>query len=122
MNYRPAQNYHVKPDQQPDCEPVAAGGLQYVITESSGYGHNASLRCAWLKDTRAHFVADTPVQNSCQGAHWITARKGHGTKWTLRLGRRLPHGQYVGYSRATNAAGVTQRQFTAANKRAFRVR
>lgn len=94
--------------------------VQFAAVRVSGRG--ASLRCAWLTDRRAHFVADTPIRGSCQGARWITAAKGRGNTWTLRLTRGLPRGQYVGYARATNAAGVTVRHFGAANRRAFRVR
>jgi hypothetical protein len=96
--------------------------VQFAAVRLSGKGK--TLKCAWLKDRRAHFVADTPIGGSCQGARWVTGRKGPGGKWTLRLSRRLPAGRYVGYSRATNAAGVTERSFSElkGNRRQFRIR
>jgi tetratricopeptide (TPR) repeat protein len=80
--------------------------------------------CAWLTNRAGRFVADTPIRGSCQGARWVTARHGRGASWSLRLTRRLPRGRYFAYSRATNAAGVTERNFSAAdgNRRPFTVR
>jgi tetratricopeptide (TPR) repeat protein len=95
--------------------------VQFAAVRLSGTGN--TQKCAWLKDRRARFVADTPIRGSCQGARWVTARKGRGGAWTLRLTRPLPRGRYFGYSRATNAAGVTERSFSAGrgNRLPFRI-
>jgi tetratricopeptide (TPR) repeat protein len=87
-------------------------------------GTRARPTCAWLRDRAGHLVADVPIRGSCQGARWVTARRGRGASWSLRLAHGLPRGRYFAYSRATNAAGVTERSFSATdgNRRPFTVR
>jgi hypothetical protein len=99
--------------------------VQFAVLRLRG-GAKAAARkpsCAWLKDQRAHFVADTPLGGRCTGFVWLTAKRARGS-WSLKLRKPLPRGDYTVYSRATNAAGVTERHFSKrdGNRRTLRVR
>ena len=62
----------------------------------------------------ASFAQSDPVNRVCNKPLWIRA-KGT-TRWTLHLGRGLPPGRYLEYSRASNKAGVGEDVFGAKDR------
>jgi hypothetical protein len=57
----------------------------------------------------------------CDGPSSFLAAKGT-SKWSFRLSRKLKKGSYTVFAQAVDSAGQKQAGFSAANKRAFKVR
>jgi hypothetical protein len=79
--------------------------------------------CAWLRSARGGFKAGSPGGPAgCTGRRWV--RADGAERWKLRLGKRLPPGRYVVFSRVTIAAGFAEARFseTDGNRTAFRLR
>ena len=77
-------------------------------------------RCLWLRTARARFVRRRAVNGKCERQVWLRARGT--TRWAYRIRRRLPRGRYVLYSRATDAAGVSEAVFTSRRRNRFALR
>jgi uncharacterized delta-60 repeat protein len=81
-----------------------------------------AVRCELLRARDARFRRSPARKGRCPGRIWLRAS---GTaQWRFKLTRPLPRGAYVLFSRARDAAGMTESAFGAArhNEAAFRVR
>lgn len=101
---------------------VTRAEVAIVRLEGRAKAARARTACRWLKNRRAGFKRIKPTRGVCDRAVWLRA---DGTsRWRFKLARGLPRGRYVVYSRATNAAGLSERSFSRkdGNRIAFRVR
>jgi hypothetical protein len=80
-------------------------------------------RCRWLTSASGRFTSrKAGRKGSCPSPRWVAAA---GTaRWRLRLGKALPRGAYVVFSRTTIGAGFREARFSAGdgNRVALRVR
>jgi hypothetical protein len=82
----------------------------------------AKKECRWLKNTKAKFSTSAPDGKTCDGPVWLEA-KGT-TKWSYKLRKDLPPGEYVAYARSTTDADATEFYFDGKdkNRKEFKVK
>jgi hypothetical protein len=90
-----------------------------VAVTRLGRGARASAAACSVLKPSGKLKKVRKVAGKCR-PHFLRA-KGT-TSWSLKLKRRLPKGNYVVYSRATDNAGQRQAGFNRANRRLFKVR
>jgi hypothetical protein len=125
---RPFKHVFLRASDQ--ARPAAANrariiGVQLAILRlAPGSSAAHTTTCAWLTDQRLHFKRSEPVRGRCEDFVFLRAGPRTGGRWSLRLAKPLPAGNYVVYSRATNAAGATERSFSShrRNELSFRIR
>jgi len=70
--------------------------------------------CSWLDGPAPHFATRASDHGVCDRPIWLRATGF--SHWAYALKKRLPPGKYVIYSRATGANGLSESNFTAADK------
>jgi hypothetical protein len=73
-----------------------------------------AAKCLWLKNRKAKFAKTDPNGTVCDDPVWLQAK---GTsKWSYKLSKPLPGGNYVAYARATTSDGGVEFYFANSEK------